>query len=94
MKFSLQTFPLEPLKLLLGKQYNLNNVKEISVTDEFLGLDRDVIDCQNDEDYEDCKTRAYLDTLLEECKCLPFGISKNDEVTLKLLHTVLETFWK
>ena len=40
---------LEPLLLKIGNEYNLNNVKEISVTDDFLTLDKTIIGCQNEE---------------------------------------------
>ena len=71
---------LEPLLLKIGNEYNLNNVKEISVTDDFLTLDKTIIDCQNEETLEDCKTRKYLDALDEQCKCLPFSIRNHDKV--------------
>ena len=64
---------------LIGEgQYNLNNIKEISVTDSFLGLGKDTIKCQNIEKYNDCKTRIHIDNLRQKCGCLPFttlGIS-------------------
>ena len=71
---------LEPLMLKIGNEYNLNNVKEISVTDDFLTLDKTIIKCQNEESLQGCKTRKYIDTLVEHCKCLPFGIRNNNEV--------------
>ena len=67
--------------LSIGKEYNLNNVKEISVTDEFLTLYKTIIKCQNEESLQDCKTRKYNDAKVEQCKCLPFAI-RNDEVNL------------
>ena len=74
---------LEPLRLKIGNEYNLNNVKEIKVTDEFLTLDKSIINCQNKESQQDCKTRKYLDTILQQCKCLPFGIMyENNKVTV------------
>ena len=71
---------LEPLLLKIGNEYNLNNVKEISVTDDFLSLDKTIINCQNKESLEDCKTRKYIDILLEQCKCVPFAIRNYNEV--------------
>ena len=76
---------LEPLKLKIGIEYNLNNVKEIDVSDEFLTLDKAIINCQNDESLQDCKTRKYIDALIEQCKCLPFTIRDFDQV---LFHTM------
>ena len=70
------------MRLKLGNEYNLNNVKEIEVTDEFLALEKTIINCQNTESLEDCKTRRYVDALVEQCKCLPFAIRNSNEVTL------------
>ena len=65
-------FHLEPLKLELGKEYNLNNMKEI--------LEESVIGCQNEGSISDCETREYVDVLMSQCKCLPFSIRQSDEV--------------
>ena len=65
---------VEPLNLAIRKEYNLNNVKEVKVTDDFLTLDRDTIGCQNDESINDCKTGEYVDSLMRLCKCLPYPI--------------------
>ena len=63
-------------------EYNLNVLKDIKVTESFLGLDKDVRGCQNDEPYDNCTTRHYLDTILNNCGCLPFMLrpSESDEV--------------
>ena len=82
---------LEPLILKIGNEYNLNNVKEISVTDDFLTLDKSIIKCQNEESLQDCKTRKYIDTTVEQCKCLPFGIRNNNEVSLHEKKITLNT---
>ena len=73
---------LEPLSLRVGNEYNLNNVKEIEVTDDFLTLDQTIINCQNDESLEDCQTRKYVDEVVEQCKCFPFAIRKSHKVIL------------
>ena len=73
---------LGPLLLKIGNEYNLNNVKEISVTDDFLTLDKTIIKCQNEESLQDCKTRKYIDTMVKLCKCLPFSIRNENEVSL------------
>ena len=74
---------LEPLKLRTGNTYNLNNLKEIEVTDEFLNLDQNIRMCQNGESLQNCQTRKYIDELVKKCKCLPFAISHANEVNLK-----------
>ena len=68
--------------LKIGNEYNLNNVKEISVTDDFLTLDKTIIKCQNQESLQDCKTRKYLNTMVKQCKCLPFALRNDNEVCL------------
>ena len=55
-------------------------MKEIIVTDSFLGLDRDIRKCQNIETYDDCKTRLYVDMLRKECGCLPLSLRLSGKV--------------
>ena len=62
--------------------YNLNAVKYFNVTDSFLGLDQNVKECQNKEALEECKTRHYIDGLLQQCECLPFRIRINKKVSV------------
>ena len=71
MKYSLS----EPLKLSLDKNYFLNVIKEIRVTDSFLSLDQETIGCQRDV----CATRKFKDTLSNKCKCLPLQLRITDE---------------
>ena len=61
-------------------EYNLNVLKEIKVTDSFLGFDKDVRGCQNKEPFSNCTTRIYRNTILKECGCLPFNIRLFDKV--------------
>ena len=61
-------------------EYNLNDLKEIIVTDSYLGLDGNVKGCQNVEPLNNCTTRLYMDTLLRDCGCLPFNIRLSDKV--------------
>ena len=84
----------EPLRLKLGSEFNLNNVKVIEVTDEFLTLDKSIISCQNDESLEDCQTRKYVDTLVEHCNCLPFAIRESNSVTVLMLSFMLGFLFK
>ena len=69
--------------LLVGEgEYNLNVVKEIEVTDSYMGLDQDVRGCQNKEPYDDCTTKIYMDTIIGECGCLPFNIRVSNQARL------------
>ena len=70
-------------------QYNLNNMKEISVTDSFMGLHRDTRNCQNIETFNDCQTRAYMEKLRKECGCLPLSLQLTEKVNRKSTLTVL-----
>ena len=65
---------LVPLRLEGEGQYNINELKEIKVTESYLGLKQDVKGCQNYESIQNCSTRTYIDTLLKECGCLPFSV--------------------
>ena len=68
------------MRLTVGNEYNLNNVMEIKVTDDFLTLDKSFINCQNTETSMDCETRKYIDAIKQSCKCLPFAVSEANEV--------------
>ena len=61
-------------------KYNLNALKEIKVTDSYLGLDKNVKGCQNEESLEECTTRQHMDTYLQQCGCLPIAIGISKEV--------------
>ena len=56
----------------------MNALKEIRVTESYLGLDQDVRDCQHEEPYDNCTTRHYLHALLEECGCLPLTVRSSN----------------
>ena len=61
-------------------QYNVNNVKELKVTESFLGLNEEVRDCQNKEAIQNCTTKQCLHTFLEECGCLPINMKLSNKV--------------
>ena len=73
----------ETIKFIGEGQYNLNALKEIMVTNDFLGLNQDERKCQNVEPLTNCTTRQYHDTLLEECGCFPANIGLLQKVTHK-----------
>ena len=70
---------LDPVRLFGEGQYNLNNMKEISVTDSFLGLKSEIRNCQNNEAYNDCKTRLYVENFKRQCGCLPLPLKLSDK---------------
>ena len=63
--------------MLLGEgEYNLNDLKEIMVTDSYLDLDQDIRGCQNLEPLYNCTTRQYMNTIMDKCGCLPVNTNK------------------
>ena len=65
--------------LNLEKKYFLNVIKEISVTESFLTLDENTRGCQ-EESFDDCTTKKYINALINKCKCLPFQIRLTQKV--------------
>ena len=70
----------DPVQLNGEGDYNLNNIKLEEVTESFLGLDQDVRGCQNEEHYDECTTRQYIENMKELCGCLPLSIALSDQV--------------
>ena len=63
-----------PLLLHGEGNYALTSVKEIKVTDDFLGLDIQTKSCQIIETFEECTTRNYMKKVLEDCNCIPYNV--------------------
>ena len=63
-------------------------MKEITVTDSFLSLDKDIRGCQEDS-FNDCITRKYKNTLSHKCQCLPFQMKLTEQVTDFFLFSVI-----
>ena len=61
-------------------KHYLNVIKEISVTDSFLSLDKDTRGCQ-EESYDKCTTKKYKNDLINNCQCLPFRLRLTEEVS-------------
>ena len=81
----------DPLKLDLELSYNLNSIKEIEVTDDFLTLDKKIINCQNKETKDDCTTSNYLDTIQRECECIPLKLRLSNKVIYQ--NSVILHLW-
>ena len=45
-----------------------------------LDMDQDVIACQDVQPLDNCTTKHYMDTLLDECGCIPWNIRISDKV--------------
>ena len=67
-------FIIEPVTLIGEGEYNINALTEIKVTESYLGLDEDVRDCQSKETFYDCSNRKYVDTIFDQCGCLPLSM--------------------
>ena len=70
------------MKLSGEGEYNLDVIKEIKLTESYHGLDQDTKGCQDDseEPFDNCSTRHYIDSLVNQCGCLPFNIRTSNEV--------------
>ena len=71
---------IDPVEIFEEGQYNFLSLKEIVVTDSFMGLDRETKNCQNVEAYEDCKTQSHIQNLRQECGCLPLALRLSEKV--------------
>ena len=67
------TIFLDSLMLKPGREYNLNNIKLIQATDDFMNLDNAIKKCHA-EHYDNCTTRNYVERVIQECGCLPLNI--------------------
>ena len=76
---------LEPVTLIGQGEYNLNELKEVMVTDSYIGLDQAVRKCQNNEPFFNCTTKNYINSILDQCGCLPLNLNiKFKEVVFQL----------
>jgi len=49
-------------------------VKEVQVTQEYIGLGEDITKCQNRESFEECTTKSYIDSVQKNCYCIPYAL--------------------
>ena len=66
---------IEPVELQGEGRYNLNDMKEIMVTDSYLDLDQTVRACQNKESLHSCSTRLHTAAFLAQCGCVPLNMT-------------------
>ena len=55
-------------------EYNFDVLKEIEVTESYLGLSQKDRGCQNEETLDTCTTRNYRSAALMKCGCIPSNI--------------------
>ena len=70
----------------------MNVIKEVQVTDSFLGLDQSDRKCQDDEPYEDCVAESFIKAIAHKCNCLPFNLIS--EVNMKVKDNYPPTIQK
>ena len=58
-------------------------LKEIEVTNSFLGMAQDAKKCQNEETLHNCTTIHYINIFLKQCKCLPFSLKVSSKVYME-----------
>ena len=56
--------------------YALTDIKEIQVTEEFLGLGTAITDCQNKEYRSDWSSRQYQEKVASSCSCAPLNLKQ------------------
>ena len=66
-----------PIVLEGEGHYALNLIKDIKVTEEFLGLGQEITRCQTREFRADCVSRRYQEQVLASCHCAPLYIRQH-----------------
>ena len=61
-------------------EYNLDDFRQVDVTESYLSLDPSIKRCQNEEPLHNCTTRQHIDTIIRQCGCLPINLRTSDEV--------------
>ena len=69
----LSTCFLDPVPIVLEGEghYALTAVKDIRVTEEFVGLGQGITHCQTEDFRADCVTRKLREKILQSCQCSP-----------------------
>ena len=83
----------DSLKLSPGWEYNLNAIKNIVGTEDFLNLPDSSKNCQT-ETYDNCTTRSYVDRVIRKCGCLPLSmtIAGEQKETFCKFDTILNIY--
>ena len=74
-----------PLSIFGEGNHALSAVKEIDVTEAFLGLDEKTKLCQNEETLEDCWMENYSQEGSNKCKCTPYSLRNYSKVQVIIL---------
>ena len=85
---------IEPLTVHGDGNYPLSSVKEIKVTDTFLGLEQRFKKCQTKESLGECTSALLLNKSIEMCGCVPFGLktlTDGNQESFKLFFLFINT---
>ena len=85
---------IEPLTVHGDGNYPLSLVKEIKVTDTFLGLEQRFKKCQTKESLGECTSALLLNKSIEMCGCVPFGLktlTEGNQESFKLFFLFINT---
>ena len=67
-----------------GGEYNIV-LEKVSVTESYLGLKEEARNCrESEEDYQQCVSQNYVQSVTEKCQCLPLSMSLNKKVDKSL----------
>ena len=70
----------------------MNEIKEIKVTESFLGLDEDSKGCQMEGEVDNCTTRQHLEAFLT-CGCLPYSVRKKANVIRERRFKIIKNIY-
>ena len=65
-----------PLKLFGEGNYAITDIQDVSVSEEFLGLDTDTRGCHRNSELEECETKTYREKMKDECGCIPDNLMR------------------
>ena len=65
-----------PLKLFGEGNYAITDIKEVKVTEEFLGLDTATRGCHRNSELENCETKTILEKAKLQCHCIPSNLKR------------------
>ena len=58
--------------MLFGEgNYAITDIKQVKVTEDFLGLDKDTRGCHRNSELEECETKTFLEKAKQRCGCIP-----------------------
>ena len=78
---------LEPYHLEGPGLYSVSSVKKIIGSDSYTSYATKEAQCQTVELYEDCLTKAYINSSLTACQCVPYELKTMDlQVKYSIKH--------